>query len=341
MALTDRWHIVSGEWTIRAGRLFEPGTDQAIIMGLSPVPADSAGEMLINVDICDPVVGNVYRVYIGATNYTSDAGADWAEFIYISLNTWTVELSTGEIKTMTYSPVEAGVFPVWVCLDQESSFLAAAVASSGDEYPWSTDATAIGRYYGLGQEESDAGVEFDDFQVQELRTTGIICTSCGCNCDGNHLAKKLKLTLAFGTARAFCMTGTVEMNWEWNGGNYRWVSDVLGVTNGTGGADVEFKWIMLCGTYDPAHPFDHLGLYWHESYRTCCAGNPGGCTGVHVPIQDDSRCEGLYLKYGPFKLSAGEESCYACYCPIDLAISPLCYDPGDPTEGTFYIEITE
>jgi hypothetical protein len=343
--VTSNWHEEVGDWETLGdsieGWLHElagttPGTDgtaDAAIYGTRPVPADSTGEMQVNVSILNPVytpANDVFKIYLGCTD-EHGAGGSWVSFTYTGVNTWTVTLSTGEYKTQVWIPVLEGVFPVVACIDSDG-FLMGSVASSGDEFPWNDgDATTSGCYYGLGHDNPDTGAEFDDFRVSELRTATLQCANCFCHCAENNLEKVLCGTIA-GADRADCMDGhKVDFTWEWNSGNQRWVSEVLTI-----GAN-SFKWIFECEAYDPDDPFGGFKLYLFPgaspNYKTCCSANTGGCDAVATPNPTLSECDGdagLSLVYGPFKFSRGELTCTACY---DFF--------SGPDEGLWYMTISE
>ncbi len=317
------WHEEDGDWAISGFCLVEPSNTLARIYGTGPVPADSGGEMHMSVDVLNPATNDIYYLYIACTD-EHGAGGEWAKFTYLGSSEWRVLLSTGETKDQTFPDV-AGHTPLWACIDSDG-FLMAGVAGSVHEFPWSSDgATALGRYYGIGHGVVADGAVFDNFSVEELRNGTVLCRLCFCHCQGHHLPKVLRLSVVDGESRASTMTGVVDMHWEWNSGLYRWVSDVLTIE------DVPFKWALGCGTADPDHPFNHLGLYWYiadpDIYRSCCAANPGGCGGLHLPIEGSSTCSPLSLRYGPFTLSWGEFTCEVV---------------GDSSLlGTYYIGITE
>lgn len=316
-SLGTDWNEASGDWGILNNELVEEYADPLVTgnvdakcIGTNPVPLRSAGEMFVRVSIIDPVVDNEYYIHLSCTS-TSGTGGQWVRFTYTAVNTFLVELSTGESKTQSWAPTTAGVFPVIGCIDSDG-FLMGSVASSGDEYPWNDgDATSTGRYYGVGHGVSDAGVMFDDFFVEELRAGLVTCNGCFCRCAENNVQKTLYATLT-GTDRADCMDGLcVEFNWEWNSGNPRWVSDVLVVGSNS------FKWVLECASYDPADPFAGFDLTWYPDalYKTCCSANSLGCDGVYEPDDALSDCDPLELVYGPFTFSTGELSCAACYSP--------------------------
>lgn len=306
------WNEVSGNWAISTNRLVEPATTTKKVIGTNPVPTRSAGEMYVAVSLINPAVNDVYIIHL-AVDDTNGTDGEWVQFTYSATNTWVVLLSTGETKTQTWSPLTPGVFPVVACIDSDG-FLMGAVASSGDEYPWSDNAGfQDGRYYGLGHGATTAGVAFDDFAVYELRTPDQECRNCFCHCAGNNLRKTLTGTIFDATGRASCMNGLqVTFTWEWNGGTTRWVSNVLTVTGGA-----QFKWYFICGSYNPADPFAHFTLHWYPGYKLCCSGNPGGCDAAHVADPDASRCNSLSLVFGVFVLSIGELTCTACNTSTD------------------------
>ena len=347
--IVGEWHEEHGDWEtigdpILGGWLHElaatepgtAGTANAKIYGTQPVPDD--GEMMINVSIVDPQVGDVFFIYLGC-NDIHGAGGRWVSFTYTGIDTWLVTLSTGEYKTQTFTPIWPldTTTPVYACLDSDGFFYA-ATASAGEEFPWNDgDAVSSGRYYGLGHNNPSTGAKFDSFRARRLRTDAIDCVSCFCHCgsfrDRNNLKKTLALTVFDAVDRALCMDGaSVGATWEWNGGMQRWVSDVLTVSGGS-----VFKWVIRCGTHDPAHPFAHLTLNWFDDalYKKCCAANSAGCDGVYYPDPLLSTCVPLNLVYGPFKLSVGELTCNACYA----AGSPM--PPAYPMLGTYYIAVTE
>src|SRR3990167_8532478 len=358
--LGSEWNEVTGNWEpigdAIAGWLHElagttPGTDgtaNAKVMGTQPVPARSAGEMIVNVSIVDPVIDDVFYIFLACTD-ANGAGGDWVRFTYASLHTWLVTLSTGASKTQTYSPPEplSTTTPVVGCIDSDG-FMYGAIAASGDEYPWGDGAaTGDGRYAGLGHNNDTHGAVFDSFQIRELRAN-VDCVSCFCHCgtlnDRNNIKSTLALTIFDATDRASCMGAmSVGMTWEWNSGNARWVSDVMRIYSQTEGSSAysDFKWFFECGTHDPNNPFAHFSLTWYPGYKTCCSGNSGGCDGVYLPIAGSSTCTPLSLVFGPFSLSRGEATCNACWDFNDPSIGPPNEDPPPPYTGEYYIAITE
>jgi hypothetical protein len=359
-SLGSNWHEEAGDWeTIgyppngwlheKAGTTpGEEGTADAKVM--CTLPTIRGGELQVQVSIVDPVIGDVFYIYLGCTTYHG-AGGEWVRFTYTDTDEWLVTLSTGEFKTQTYHPPDplSTTTPVVACLDSDG-FLMGAIASSGDEYPWNDgDATAEGRYAGLGHDNADTGATFDDFVLTSLRTSTEDCTNCFCHCGAlsarNNLQKTLQLTIYDASQRASCMnTATVAMTWEWNSGVPRWVSEIMHIDSQTDGSSeyAEFKWYLECGTHDPADPFAHFSLNWYPGYKDCCSGNDGGCDGVHLPIAA-SECTALKLRFGPFVLSVGELTCNACWDANDPDVStvppPPVWDP--PLTGEYYIEITE
>jgi len=345
-SLGSNWHEEAGDWeTIgyppngwlheKAGTTpGEEGTADAKVM--CTLPTIRGGELQVQVSIVDPVIGDVFYIYLGCTTYHG-AGGEWVRFTYTDTDEWLVELSTGESKTQMFHPPDplSTTTPVVACLDSDG-FLMGAIASSGDEYPWNDgDATAEGRYAGLGHDNADTGATFDDFVLTSLRTTTEDCVNCFCHCGSlsarNNIQKTLLLTICDATDRALCLnTLSVNLTWEWNSGVQRWVSEVLRVYSQTDGSSAysEFKWYLGC-----------ISLNWFPGYKDCCQGNDGGCDGVHHPIAT-SECTALKLRFGPFVLSV-VEGCYACWDENDpdmAAIPPAAYPPQ---AGEYYIEITE
>jgi hypothetical protein len=298
----------------------------------------------------DPVIGDVFRIYLACTTIHG-AGGEWVEFKYLGSDNWRVTLSTGEWAEQSWPPISE-ITPVVACIDSDG-FLMGAIANSTAEYPWNDgDATGDGRYAGLGHnnattgDPSHGGATFDDFVLTSLRTTTEDCVNCFCHCGSlsarNNIQKTLLLTIYDATDRALCLnTLSVNMTWEWNSGVPRWVSEVLRVYSQTEGSSAysEFKWWLGCGTHAPDDPFGHFSLNWFPGYKDCCQGNDGGCDGVHHPIAT-SECTALKLRFGPFVLSV-VEGCYACWDENDpdmAAIPPAAYPPQ---AGEYYIEITE
>jgi hypothetical protein len=348
------WNEAIGDWEIigdaYAGWLHEkagttPGTEGTAgskVFGTNPVPVRSAGEMICNVSIVDPVIGDSFYLYVACDG--AGSGGDWVSYTYTAVDTWLVTLSTGESKTQVWTPIEPlpTTTPVVACKDSDG-FLYGAIASSGDEFPWNDgDAVGDGRYYGLGHDNVSTGAVFDDFQVRELRTSTQDCVSCFCHCGSlsarNNVQKTLLLTIFDAIDRAACMDGRyVTMTWEWNSGVPRWVSEVMRVYSTTSGSSnyCDFRWYLECGTHDPADPFAHFSLNWFPGYKNCCSGNSAGCDGVYYPDELASTCTPLSLVFGPFALSVGELTCHACYDAGD----PM--PPTPPMTGEYYIAITE
>lgn len=332
--LGSDWNEISGDWEIDTNRLHEPSTSGPDKVACTqPVPLRSAGEMRVTVSIINPVVGDEFYVYLAGEDDHLTA-AEWARFTYQSTNTFLVELSTGESQTMSWAPTTPGVFPVVACCDSDG-FLMAAIASSTNEYPWSDEAgTLSGRYAGLGHGDTTSGATFDDFTMAELRIPGEICLECFCRCGSINVPKDLTITFQCAdldeegnpTGRASCLHGlSGGLTWEWNGGTPRWLSDEISVPNSTNKA----RFTLGCSSADTDNPADNFQLQFAAGYRTCCAGNPGGCTASHTPT-DASSCSPLSLVFGPFILSTGELTC------------DWCHDPGTgPNTGDYYLVVTE
>jgi hypothetical protein len=355
------WHEEVGDWEIIgdsiAGWLHElagtePGTEgtaNAKVMCTQAVPATSAGEMQVTVSIVDPVIGDKFYIYLACTDIHG-AGGESVEYWYTDTHEWRVTLSTGEFQVQHFIPPAPldTTTPVIACIDSDGFFYG-AIASSGDEFPWNDgDATGAGRYAGLGHNNVIHGAVFDDFRIRELRTATQDCVTCFCHCgslaDRNNVKKTLLLTIYDATERALCMDARqVEMNWTWNMADPIWTSDVLRVDSQTGGSTAfsNFQWIFRCGSHDPSNPFNHFSLEWAAGYKLCCAGNPGGCNAVHLPIDEACTCTPLSVAFGPFELSVGELTCNACWDyndPNMAAIPPAAYPPWS---GEYFIAITE
>ena len=348
----SNWHQETGTWDIVGyppdGLLHElaggtTGTANAKIYYTQPVPVSSAGEMQVGVSVVDPYVDDLFYIYLGCTTYHGAGGVS-VEFKYIAANTWKVTLSTGETKDQIFKPPEPHptTHILTACLDSDG-FFKAAVASSGDEFPWNDgDAVTTGRYAGLGHNNPTHGAYFNDFSLLSLRTATEECVTCFCHCGSfrnrNNLQKGLLLSIYNATNRALCMGGqSVPMNWEWNSGTQRWLSNVLRVNSTNSTRYSQFKWIFRCGSHNPADPFAHFSLEWDSGYKDCCHGNGStGCETVFHPLADISTCSTtLNLAFGPFVLSKGELSCYACYDPM-YPIGSTSFDLGE-----YYISITE
>lgn len=352
--LGSDWHEEVGQWETfnypSDGQLHElsgssTGTANAKVFYTQPVPASSAGEMQVNISVVGPSVNDIFYIYLGCTTIHSADGV-YASFKYVSANTWEVTLSTGETKNQAFSPPEPHptTHMLVACVDSDGFFMA-AVSSSGDEFPWNDgDAVTTGRYCGLGHNNVTHGAVFDDFAHYSLRTDTEECVTCFCHCGNfrarNNIQKNLLLSIYNATDRALCMNGrSVGMTWEWNSGTQRWKSDSALRINSTDSSNYsEFKWIFTCGSHNPANPFGNFSLSWDPAYKACCHANPStGCETIFYPLSDISTCStALSLAFGPFVLSKGELTCYACY---DAGF-PM-FGSSSLYTGQYYIAITE
>lgn len=318
------WTEEVGDWEILSNRLHEKagggGTAAARIMGTIRVPPRSAGQMNLLATIISPTIGDVFYLYVAATDEDDDS--TWARFTYQAANQWLVELSMGgaeSSKVQNYVPGTPGEFPVSACIDDNA--FKAQVVGSLDEFPWTDSGSGgAGQYYGLGHNNATNGATFDDFWIGELRTPTKDCVPCFCHCAALTVPRQLTLQFSNTTGNAACLGGdTITLDWGW--GIQAWYGEraytwVYG--NHT------YKWKLQCGSYDPAHPTDHFTLIM-DSPQVCCATPCPALT----PDPDLSTCDPLNLVFGPYSLTGGL-NCFVCD-----------HNPLDPLSGEFYVVISE
>jgi hypothetical protein len=221
---------------------------------------------------------------------------------------------------------------------------------------WATEVDpGAGRYAGLGHNNTGHLNHFDNFYMEEIRTSTEICVPCFCQCETFTVPSKLLATIinaTGGNGRATCLNGkTWDMDFynttptprpqvvQWIGG-FTESSEIM-------------EWILSCGT-GAATTFS---LYWNKCGHKISDGPPevwNNCSlGLTVESCDNdpswmalagSTCTPLSLVFGPFPLS------FTFHCDLcDTYNSPGgCVIPhGVPghtdvdCDGTYYIEITE
>jgi len=322
------------------------GTPHAIIICTQPEPLASAGEMFVTIQVRDPVVLDVYRIYPCCTDIDT-LGTVTVEFTYLSgtgTMRWKTEVIGGASSCISYTNVVAdvhGEVSLWACADHLTGMTLGRIVGeieTGSTLAWADDCDpGNGRYAGLGHDNTDHVNIFDDFVFGELRKEdGTSCHECWCWCLDVAIPKTLTLEFVNATDRAACLGGvTITLEWEWNAGVPRWygTTNVTGaVGDGYNGVTVKVEAFLSCD-FDDDHNLDWPGHNWvlvleyDDGENTCCAANQTLCNGDVAAVT--STCDPLNLVFGPYLLTLGDLACYLCYNPASA-----------PNSGTYYAVVT-
>jgi hypothetical protein len=343
--LGDDWAEIDGNWEIKSNHLYQSGTPNSFVVCQQKVPVRSAGEMYVAVTASDFVAGQECEIYAA---YDEDSDTYW-KGVYTKDNstaggTWTVKLykNTDLLDTATMNPMpwfqdwenmavsDTDHVRCWICVDHDGNAKAGII--SGSEPCWSIEnGGLVGRAAALGHPNS-VETYLDDFFIAELHDQTHECEACWCHCCGNLLAPRLNAVITGATGRAACLEGDeVELVWDWDGG----LQDRKGVITHVRG--------LYTNTFDISIKCDGNGEDTEctgqnirlELISQCAEVGGFVCsTSCTAYPTTDSSCEPLNLIFGPYLLKSTMLACSACYGPG----FPM---PGEPTEGEFYIVITE
>ena len=335
--LGSDWNEVAGEWGIEDEELVEiyadtEGTGNAQLFCTQPVPADSKGEMFIEIEVPIASVedGDEYLIWPCCIN-TSTAGDIEVSFTYNeAMNEWTTTISGGtdeDSATYTTSPTGSPTHVILkVCADHELKLIKAWVSPTANEYAaWDNVDPGDGRYCAIGHTNTAHQNRFDNFSIEELRRGTTVCVNCFCMCEEFGMPPNLTATIVFAEDRAECLGGE---EWpmdavlgpqvvQWEGGLEKY----------TGYATEELNFRLTCGDGVPnSFTLMHLA--------------PFNCVGESTKNADAamSTCDPLQLYFGPYTLSFPND-CSLCFeknqpdCTGMPPISANC-------SGTFWIVIT-
>jgi hypothetical protein len=363
----SNWHEQLGDWDIVGsagdGRLHEKhdeagGTADAMVICTKPVPYHSAGEMNVSVWFCNPQTGDINYIYPACTTIhthgpcvvkfeCTSAPNLWTATVYIN---GTAE-GTRNFDAPNYGTEVSPAVYAAVCVDDHDSpdvhmikVNMWVVNTYGQEPLWIDDHDAgSGRYAGLGHDNVNTGVLFDNFGLYELRlASGEICSECFCSCHGHPPNKALHAVFYNATDRAACMDGIGwDMNWQWALGVGTWHGHVTVPATAEGGLATEFAYSLHCPVSNPSNPDMKFSLVKDS---TDC-GKDGN--GPWLPIAVSSTCDPFSLVFGPFHLQArllfggNDTECDVCFLRYVPAALDCIDPPADHCFGEFYIVITE
>lgn len=344
----DNWYEQTGNWGIYGFNLVEnyatgsSGTANAKIVCTKPQPSRHAGEQELSVDVYDPQTGDKYYLYPCVSTSTSIGTAIVVEFECTSGPAqWVVRAGSEEQTYTDVTETGLGYVRIGACVDVNSGQVKAAITQSAQQGLWDDSATiSLGRYSGLGHNNTGRLNTFDNFIVKELRDEDDnTCDNCFCHCRDHFLKKTLTLTITDPTGRADCMKTSPtlplsgSMVWEWNAGFSRWVCTLGGnnhsVPDGGDGGTWSRTFYLYCADEIVTDAVgDNFSLV-HDPSGYCCNGGGESCV-TSTPSYASCSQSALNLTFGPFKWTYLDLSCVTCYNPM---VNP-------PAEGSYYVVIT-
>lgn len=233
------WNEVVGTWEIYNNYLRESGTAGAKIFCTEPIPARSAGEVNVSVEVVSPTAGQTFIIYPSCPD-TDSVGDVSATFTFDGTSTWNISVSAGGSTGATEqtSALVGGKARLIVCCDFTSAavfaYVAGGVSTDPDIGPaWADNAVFTpGRYVALSHNNGTT-TTFNDFFMYELRVSATkLCLNCGCHCREIVPSKTLMATVTAATDRALCLLNEdFEMYWKWGSGTSYWQGDLVSTAN--------------------------------------------------------------------------------------------------------------
>jgi hypothetical protein len=338
-SLGDDWNEVAGDWGIEDEELVEEydeetGTSGAQLFCTRSVPAASAGEMFIEVEV--PVAsiedGDEYFIWPCCIS-DSKAGDIQVKFSWDeTANQWTTTITGGNGGDSAIYTTAATGTPInivfKVCADHELSLTKAWISPTVNEYAaWDDADPGTGQYCAIGHENTGHQNRFDNFSVEELRNGSEICRSCFCVCEEFAMPTTLTATIVNATYRAACLEGeSWEMEAVLGPQEVMWEG---GLEKSTGYATEELNFRLTCGNGPPSS-FSLIPL---EPLDRCHNTNVQKSADAEL-----SMCVPLQLYFGPYTLGFSQD-CELCYkknepgCTGEPPISENC-------SGEYWILIT-
>ena len=279
-----------------------------------------------------------YYFYVCCDDYDDPDSGIKITYKVVSLSPLTIETTIpggGDDATVEQvpDPYNENQWRMEVCADHKVGQIKAGVVSAAYEPAWAKVDPGGGTYIGIGHNNTTHQNRFDDFNMEELRTTTEECTDCWCWCLDEVPFKYMKATIHDATQRAACLNAVEwDMTWNYNSGTSRWEGTAQYPRNAYYGGYVDVEFALYCDAEDDDDE-DWPGRNWTLFFTNgvCCSPNAGGCEGGHQPDAETSTCDPFSLVFGPFYLSHLDLACQACYSPLE---SP-------PADGFYYITITE
>lgn len=356
--LGSDWHEAVGDWAISAYQLIETGTAGAKLFWTHPVPVRSRGEMHIGIEVYNHYDGAIYYLYPAAINTTTE-GPVVVKFERLAMDAWEISFvgstctDSSIVQAPAYNPNDG--LTIGCCVDDDRGVgMMRAGISAQPGYPdvWCDDADAgSGRYVGIGHGNGVNGATFDNFSTDELRKSEyprdktLECYNCWCWCldmvPDRHLRAEFReayfIEDGFPTdcRRAYCLTQSWDMDWEYNVSLSRWYGEVNVPATSNGGLSIDLEFYITCSdTDDDTTAGANFALFFAGAGESCTSANTNG-NGPYYPIADQSTCEPFSLLFGPFSLV--------------LLDCSLCWGSGTPLSpsgsdsdrcGRYYIRVT-
>lgn len=341
--LGSNWYEEVGDWGIEDFKLVEEydasvGTANAVVMCQQGIPSlglsDNGMVVSISVDQASTVVGDKYHIYVACTDPEDSSTGLEVEFEVIDDDptTWRTtiagETAVDQVPTLWGTP---GAVRIYVCVDFQEDMVKAGVLSLTDAPAWVEKSVTPGRYSGVGHNNTGHQNIFDDFNIIEIRTPTIICSTCFCYCDLVPIPRELTATVVDGINRSSCIDGVSwDMDWEFDSTMEKWVGTSSFEDDSSNTLLVD--WELECESqYDTDYPGQNFILTAKQNPTVLGVS----CNFMNVPMRatSDSTCpnhvDGLSLVFGPFLMQSSDLICTICHDPLD-----------PPAEGSFYVVIT-
>jgi len=302
-AISGTWHIVSGE------AVEQTGSGQILFAKRHPIPDPSGVAYL---DAVDPLEDDVYELLVNA-----EEDGDNFHLARFTVEAEEVKIELFRVAGGVETLLETGYSAGWL----GTRFRMIAIISRTQFCAYIDDVLSLvwyampdlfseGYYAGMGASGRE-DIAVDDWEFYQHLETYTGCPYCICHCEETPMPPTLLATVTDATGRMSSID-LCELPLDWNREISTWEQ-----RSGTDCGCTDLGLELICSEQG-----DISGMLLTVAR---CHDTAKGAAHFWAPIEEDSTCDPLYLKYGPMVVTAGD---FVCVC-------------GGMENGEYYIVITE